>query len=254
VKSDERLQTIKTLLSLRGRVTVVELAQQFQVAQETIRRDLQKLEKNGVVQKIHGGAISSQNKYEHSLAARLTQNIREKNELARVAVGLIPPGSTLFIDFGTTTNAFAEHVNKLSDLTVFTNSPIIAATVSENSSCEVFIIGGRYDDKIKAVYGSIAIDNIKNYYTDFAVIGIGGVDPEIGFSDQHIGEAEIAKTMLARSNESIVLADPSKFNRHGVAHVADFNQIDHLVSSEPPDDEIHAILERHGVSLNVPGQ
>jgi len=254
VKSEERLQTIQTLLSVRGRVTVVELAQQFQVAQETIRRDLQKLEKNGVVRKIHGGAISSQNKYEQSLAARLTQNIRDKNELARVAVGLIPPGSTLFIDFGTTTNVFAEHVNQLSDLTVFTNSPMIAATMSENSSCEVFVIGGRYDDQIKAIYGAMAIDNIRNYYADFAVIGIGGVDPEIGLSDQHIGEAEIAKAMLARSNESIVLADPSKFNRHGVAHVADFNQIDHLVSSEPPDDEIDAVLESYGVSLSIPDQ
>ncbi len=254
MKSDERLQTIQTLLSVRGRVTVVELAQQFQVAQETIRRDLQKLEKNGVVQKIHGGAISSQNKYEQSLAARLTHNIREKNALARVAVGLIPPGSTLFIDFGTTTNAFAEHVKELSDLTVFTNSAMIAATLSQNPSCEVFVIGGRYDDKIKAVYGTMAMENIRNYYADFAVIGIGGVDPEIGFSDQHIGEAEIAKTMLARSNESIVLADPSKFNRHGVAHVADFTQIDHLVSSEPPDDNINAVLESYGVSVRFPNQ
>lgn len=253
MKSAERLQSIQTLLDIRGRVTVVELAEQFQVAQETIRRDLMKLEKNGIVRKIHGGAISSQNKYEQSLAARFTQNIGQKHELARVAVGLIPPGSTLFIDFGTTTNVFAEHLKELADLTVFTNSHLIAATLAEKSSCEVFILGGRYDDQVKANLGSMVIDSIRSFYVDYAVIGIGGVDATIGYSDQNIDEATIARAMLSRSNESIVLADPGKFNRHGVAHVADINQINYLVSSESPDEALCAVLQRHGVSLQIPG-
>lgn len=91
--------------------------------------------KIGVVRTTHGGTISSQNKYEQSLGARFTQNIPEKHQLARLAVELIPPGSTLFVDFGTTTNLFAEHIKELSDLTVFTNSHLIAATLSENSTC-----------------------------------------------------------------------------------------------------------------------
>lgn len=249
MKSEERIQSIQDLIDIRGRVSVVELSEQFHVAQETIRRDLQKLEKNGAVRKIHGGAVSSQNKYEHSLAARFTQNIPEKHRLARIAVELIPPGSTLFIDFGTTTNVFSEHVKELSDLTVFTNSPMIAETLSENSSCEVFVLGGRYDGKIKAVYGAMAIENIRSFYADFAVVGIGGVDPDRGFSDQNIEEALVAKAMIARSDNCMVLADPSKFNRHGVAHVADFEQVEHLVSSMRPSDEICAVLEKYDVRV-----
>ncbi len=252
MKSAERLQSIQALLNIRGRVSVVELAEQYHVAQETIRRDLMKLEKNGVVRKIHGGAVSSQNKYEQSLAARFTQDIPQKHELAQLAVDLIPAGSTLFIDFGTTTNVFAEHIKNLSDLTVFTNSHLIAATLSENQSCEVFVLGGRYDDQIKANLGPMVIDSIGRFFADFAVIGIGGVDPKIGFSDQNIDEATIARAMIARSNESIVLADPSKFNRHGIAHVADFNQIDYLVSSEQPDTAIAAKLTASGVALKIP--
>jgi len=252
VKSAERLQSIRSLLDIRGRVSVVELAEQYQVAQETIRRDLMKLEKNGVVRKIHGGAVSSQNKYEQSLAARFTQDIPQKHLLAQLAVDLIPAGSTLFIDFGTTTNVFAEHIKDLSDLTVFTNSHLIAATLSANSSCEVFVLGGRYNDQVKANLGPMVIDGIGQFFADFAVIGIGGVDQKIGFSDQNIDEATVARAMITRSNECIVLADPSKFNRHGVAHVANFNQIDHLVSSEKPDSVICASLAENGVSLIFP--
>lgn len=252
MKSSERLQSIRSLLDIRGRVSVVELAEQYQVAQETIRRDLMKLEKNGVVRKIHGGAVSSQNKYEQSLAARFTQDIPQKHELAHLAVSFIPAGSTLFIDFGTTTNVFAEHLKELSDLTVFTNSHLIAATLSENSSCEVFVLGGRYDNQIKANLGPMVVEGIGQFFADFAVIGIGGVDPKFGFSDQNIDEATIAKAMIARSNESIVLADPSKFNRHGIAHVADFHQVDFLVSSERPDNAICATLAERGIALKVP--
>ncbi|MEE9427089.1 MAG: DeoR/GlpR family DNA-binding transcription regulator [Paracoccaceae bacterium] len=252
MKSAERLQSIQALLEIRGRVSVVELAEQYQVAQETIRRDLMKLEKNGIVRKIHGGAISSQNKYEHSLAARFTQDIPEKHILAKLALELIPAGSTLFIDFGTTTNVFAEHIKELADLTVLTNSHLIAATLSENSSCEVFVLGGRYDHRVKANLGPMVVDNIGRFFADFAVIGIGGVDPKIEFSDQNIDEATVARAMIARSNESIVLADPSKFNRHGIAHVAGFNQVDYLVSSKLPDDEICAKVAEARIVLKTP--
>lgn len=251
MRSTERLKSIQSLVEIRGRVSVVELAEQYDVAQETIRRDLMKLEKNGVVRKIHGGAISSQNKYEQSLAARFAQDIPQKHQLAQLAVDLIPAGSTLFIDFGTTTNVFAEHVKQLSDLTVFTNSHLIAATLSDNSSCEVFVLGGRYDDLVKANLGPMVIDSIGQFFADFAVIGIGGVDPKIGFSDQNIDEATIARAMISRSNECIILADPSKFNRHGVAHVAKFKQVDYLVSSDLPDSAITAMLADQGVVLKV---
>lgn len=252
MKSSERLQSIQTLLDIRGRVSVVELADQYKVAQETIRRDIAKLEGNGIARKIHGGAVSAKNKFEQTLSARFGQDIPEKHALARAAAKLIPPGSTLFIDFGTTTNIFAEHIKELSDLTVFTNSHLIAATLSTNSTCEVFVLGGQYDEKIKANMGPMVIDSIRQFYADFAVIGIGGIDTTIGFSVQNINEAAVAKAMLERCTQSIILADPSKFGRKGIAHVADFNQIDHLVSSQKPNSETCIALEKNGVVLTAP--
>jgi DeoR/GlpR family transcriptional regulator of sugar metabolism len=231
---------------------VVELAEQFEVAQETIRRDLAKLENIGVVRKVHGGAVTLQNKYEQSLAARFEQGIPQKHEVARLAAELIPPGSTLFVDFGTTTNAFAEHIKHLSDLTILTNSHLIAATLSGSSNNEVYVLGGKYDDSVKANLGPMLIDSIGNFLADFAVIGIGGVKADVGLSNQNIEEAIVARTMIGRSSETIVLADPSKFNRHGIAHVANFHQVDYLVSSEAPNDDIRAALEKNKVTLVLP--
>ena len=249
VKSGERIQSIKSLLDLYGRVSVVELAKQFGVAQETIRRDIVKLEKDGVARKIHGGAVTSRNKYEQTLAARFKHQIPQKHDVARLAAGLILPGSTLFIDFGTTTNVFAEQIKHLSDLTVFTNSHLIAATMSENPENEIIVLGGRYDGSVKANLGPMVINGVSQFLADFAVIGIGGIDRKFGFSNQNIEEATVARSMIDRSAETIILADPGKFNRHGIAHVADFHQIDYLVSSEMPDEELCDVLSRGNVSL-----
>jgi len=252
LKSSERLQSINALLDMHGRVSVVDLAEQFEVAQETIRRDLVKLEKDGEVRKVHGGAVSIKNKYEQSLAARFEKDMPQKHALARLAAGLIPPGSTLFIDFGTTTHVFAEHIKHLADLTVFTNSHLIASTLSGYSNCEVYVLGGKYDDSVKANLGPMLIDGIGQFLADFAVIGTGGVDAKLGFSNQNIEEAMVARAMIARSAQTIVLADPSKFNRHGIAHVADFRQVDYLVTSKAPDYDTSAALTLNNISLLSP--
>jgi len=249
LNSAERLQSIQAILDVHGRVSVVELAAQLQVAQETIRRDLSKLEKNGVARKIHGGAVTSQNKFERSFAARLVEYIPQKHELSRLAADIISPGCTLFIDFGTTTHVFVEHIKSVSNLTVFTNSQLIAVTLADNTTCEVFVLGGRYDDQLKANLGAMVVDNIGKFFADFAIIGIGGIDPEIGLTDQNIDEADVARAMIARSSKSVVLADPSKFDRRGIAHVADFQQVDYIVSSARPGKAVLAALEKNNVAL-----
>lgn len=252
MNSKERLQAIKAQLDLHGRVSVVELAVQLDVVQETIRRDLAALALNGIARKVHGGAVTLQNKYEQSLAARFGQNIPQKHEVARLATTLIPPGCTLFVDFGTTTNIFAEHVKQRADLTVFTNSHQIAATLSEDSDCEVHVLGGKYDHSVKANLGPMVVENVGGFLADFAVVGIGGIDEKAGFSDQNIEEAVVARAMIRRSAETIVLADPSKFDRHGIAHVADFGQVNYVVTSEVPSEGICRALAKSNVSLVVP--
>lgn len=252
MKSTERLQSIQALLDIRGSVSVVDLAHQYQVAQETIRRDLAKLEQRGIAKKTHGGAISVLHKYEQSLSGRLTQNLAQKHSLAQAAISVIPNGSTLFIDFGTTTHIFCEYLKKLKNLTVITNSHLIATTLAKDADVDTYLLGGKYDDQIKANIGSMVIDNIHQFAADFAIIGSGGIDPEIGFSNQNVEEAAIAKVMLAQSKKTMVLADPSKFSRRGIALVAPFNQVDYLASSDIPQPIFCRILAEQGVQILTP--
>ncbi len=247
--SSERRHLIQAQLDARGRVSVVDLAAQFRVAQETIRRDLAKLEDSGIARKVHGGAVSSQNKFEDTLISRLTQNIPEKHQLAKYAAKLIAPGSTLFIDFGTTTRVFVELINQLSDLTIITNSHEIAGVFADNASCDVYVVGGLYDGNLRSNTGPMAVEGIQQFYADFTITGTGGVDPECGFSLQYITEATTARAMIARGSKVIVLADPSKFNKRGIAHMADFAQVDTLVSSAPPDQELCRVLKENNVNL-----
>ncbi len=211
-----------------------------------------KLEKKGVVRKIHGGAVTSQNKFERSFAARLVESMPQKHKLSRLAADLISPGCTLFIDFGTTTHVFVEHIKSVSNLTVFTNSQMIAATLADNATCEVFVLGGRYDGQLRANLGVMVVDNIGKFFADFAIIGIGGVDPGIGLTVQNIDEAAVARAMIARSSKKIILADSSKFDRRGIAHVADLQEVDYLVSSARPGEAVLAALEENGVALVTP--
>lgn len=254
LKSRERLQTIESILSLVGRVNVVDLAEQFDVAQETIRRDLSRMESDGLLRKIHGGALAEQGKFEKSFAARIAMNAPEKHILAELATQLISPGSTIFLDFGTTAHAFAEHIKSKSDLTVITNSHMTATTLANNSNCEVFMLGGRYDDQEKANFGTATVENIQNFYVDTAVLSIGGIDVETGFTVESIDEAMVARAMISRSSKRIILADPSKYECKKVVRVAEFRQVDYLVSSARPGKEIVASLEQNGVSLVTPLQ
>lgn len=249
MNSSQRRNLIKSQLEMRGRVSVVDLAAQFGVAQETIRRDLAKLDQTGDVRKVHGGAVNAQNRFEDTLVSRLTQHIPEKHKLAKFAAKLIVPGSTLFIDFGTTTKIFVELISQLSDLTIITNSHEIADAFTGNSSCDAYVLGGKYNGNLKSNSGPLVVDGIQQFYADFTVVGTGGIDPEIGFTLQDINEATTAKAMIARGTKVIVLADPSKFNRRGIAHMANFNQVDYLVSSEAPSKDLCDALNTNKVEL-----
>ncbi len=254
MKSSERKQTIESILNLVGRVNIVDLADQFDVAQETIRRDLSRMETDGLLRKIHGGALAKQGKFEKSFAARIALNAPEKHILSQLATQLVPPGSTIFLDFGTTAHAFAEHIKTKSDLTVITNSHMTATTLSKNSKCEVFMLGGRYDDHEKANFGTAAVESIQNFHVDVAVLSIGGIDVNTGFTVESIDEAMVARAMISRSSKTVILADPSKFNCKKTVRVAEFRQIDYVVSTAKPGDEIMASFQENNVSLVTPLQ
>ena len=229
--SKVRHQTIIELLSTQGQVYVQELAKHFNVAQETIRRDLSKLETQKLLKKIHGGAVNIQSKFERNFTKRAQAAVDEKKAIAAKAAEFIKPGDTLFIDFGTTTFEFSQRVKLIDNLTIITNSPLLANILQENPTIETILIGGQFNAAQNACLGAIALKNIAEFFADYAVIGAGAIHSLHGVMDQHVDEAAIAQKMMENSDKLMVLADGTKANKHAINFVTGWDNIDYLVTT-----------------------
>ncbi|MFP9230245.1 DeoR/GlpR family DNA-binding transcription regulator [Pectobacterium cacticida] len=231
--ASERRNIILDKLKSSGQVFVNELAEYFNVSQETIRRDLNKLEELRHIKKIHGGAVSSQFGFELEFNQRAKLAEEDKKAIAAKAAELIKPGDSLFIDFGTTTLEFARQISAIKQLTVLTNSPLIANLFRENTSTNLILIGGQFGVSKMECIGPVALQCISAFYADYAVIGAGAVSPEAGVMDQDINEAAIARQMIKQSNKSIILADGHKLNSRATALVTGWKEISWLITTDP---------------------
>lgn len=228
-----RRNVILDKLKSSGQVFVNELAEFFNVSQETIRRDLNKLEELRHIKKVHGGAVSYQFGFEMEFNQRAKLAEDDKKAIASKAAEIIKPGDSLFIDFGTTTLEFAKQIASINQLKIFTNSPIIANIFHDNSTINLILIGGEFGASKMECIGPVALQGIAAFYADYAVIGAGAISPEVGVMDQDLNEAAIARQMIKHSHKSIVLADGHKLNNRATALVADIKEISWLVTTDP---------------------
>ncbi len=229
----ERRNIILEKLKTNGQVFVNELADDFNVSQETIRRDLNKLEELKHIKKIHGGAVIAQFGFELEFNQRARLAEDDKKAIAVKAAELIKPGDSMFIDFGTTTLEFAKQITNINQLTVITNSPVIANLFHDNTTINLILIGGQFGLSKMECIGPVALQGISAFYADYAVIGAGAVSPKAGVMDQDLNEAAIARQMIKNSNKTIVLADGHKLNNHATGLVAELKEISWLVTSDP---------------------
>ena len=228
-----RRNIILDKLKISGQVFVNELAEFFNVSQETIRRDLTKLEELRHIKKVHGGAVSYQFGFEMEFNQRARLAEGEKKAIASKAAKLITPGDSLFIDFGTTTLEFAKQIATINQLTIFTNSPVIANIFHDNTTIKIILIGGEFGASKMECIGPVALQGIASFYADYAVIGAGAISPDAGVMDQDLNEAAIARQMIKHSHKCIVLADGHKLNNRATALVTDLREVSWLVTTDP---------------------
>lgn len=234
----------------QGRTTVEELASVFSASRETIRRDLTALAETGKIQKIHGGAKLPQARGEGPFKQRMAENADAKRAIARKAANLVSPGDTIFIDTGSTTLTYADELADIDGLTVITNSSEIAKTVTaEKNDSRLILVGGVFDSDNQETCGPMAISQLGTFWANHAVITVGGIDAEAGVTDFNIDEAQVAQAMIAQSENLIVLADSSKFNRIGSFRVCTLDQIGYLVSDTLPDANLNSVLKEANVNV-----
>jgi DeoR family glycerol-3-phosphate regulon repressor len=250
MKPRDRQARIAELIGHAGQVTVDDLALRFDVSAETIRRDLSQLAEGGVVQKVHGGAKRLRLHAEGTFLERMTENADAKRAIAAKLSDVLEAGDTIFMDTGSTTLMCAEALGEVGPLTVITNSVAIAQVVSSaKNGSAVFLIGGQYGGDNGETYGPLATAQVAQFQADHAVLTVAAIDAKGGVMDSNFDEAQVAREMINRARQIVVVANATKFERLAAYRVCDLAEVDMLISDQLPGPELLAALETAQVEL-----
>jgi len=233
----ERRTQILSTLEAEKRVLVPELARKFKVTEETIRRDLEKLEKEGLLKKTYGGAVLADNvSAELPYLMRAETNKAQKVIIAEKISKLIQPKENIMLDASSTCVHIARKLKKMDKLTIITNSAEILMECANTDNISVISTGGTLRGSSLSLVGSSTTYTLNQLTADKAIISCKGLDFERGVMESNLEEAEIKRTMADNARELILAVDSSKFGRLSFAKTLDFRRI-HLVVSDyvPPE-------------------
>ena len=236
----------------RGSVSVEALAEKFGVTLQTVRRDVQRMAEAGLVARFHGGVRIPASTTEN-IAYRQRQALQAegKARIARAIAKRIPPGCSLILNLGTTTEAVARELLKHQGLRVITNNLNVAMILADNPDCELVMVGGVVRSRDRGVIGEAAVDFIRQFKVDIGLIGISGIEDDGSLRDFDYREVMVARTIIEHSREVWVATDHSKFNRPAMAEVARLAQVDTLFTDASPPEPFPALMRDAGVELVV---
>lgn len=228
---NERQLNIADLVHRNGSVRVVELSKEFTVSEETIRRDLEKLEKEGYLKRIHGGGISStkQEEVEIPVLKRQSTNITEKDMIARKAASFVVDGDIIAIDASTTALQMTKYI-KRKKLTVITNSIPVTLELLKEDGIQVILIGGYVSEDSMSLVGNFAERVIQDYHVNKFFFSCMGVDLERGISEIHEPQAQVKKQLISISEKLFLIVDHSKFGEKSLIRLCNLNEVDYLIT------------------------
>lgn len=250
--ADERQHHILALTRRQGRVIVTDLAAEFGVATETIRRDLDAMEARHEVRRVHGGAVPAgeTSAREAPVQVRAQANAVQKQRIAQAALTLLPAGNaSILLDAGTTTAALAELLPDRADLVVVTNAVPLASLLAQQHSGEVHLVGGRVRGVTQATVGEAAVLTLDQMRVDVAFLGSDGLSLGHGLSTPDSAEASVKRAMLRAAQQSVALVDSSKTGRELLHRFAALDDIDVLVTDDGIDPEVAAMIEDAGTRV-----
>ncbi|MBN1267888.1 MAG: DeoR/GlpR transcriptional regulator [Anaerolineales bacterium] len=248
----ERHRQIKQVIEEKGTATVNELSELFNVSEMTIRRDLQALFDRGLVQRVHGGALSLNHSVELNwlpVMERISECKEEKQRIGQAVADMIDDGETLFICSGTTTLAVAEALYFRSNLTVVTNSLPVANTLASAPGVELIVIGGFLRESELALEGHMVEDAVQDLRVDKVIMGMRGIDPTHGLTSIHHQELKINRTIQTISNTLIIVADHTKFGQVAASRTGPVTEASLIVSDNQAPAEIVQAIRDLGVEV-----
>src|SRR6478752_6511538 len=246
--ASQRRATIVSLVEESGAVRVSDLVEQLGVSDMTIRRDIEQLAREGLVERVHGGALAAggRSTEEPGFTAKSALMTPQKQAIAQAAAELVEPGASIGISAGTTTYELARAVRAIPDITVVTNSVPVAQLLHEaGTPGQTVVLTGGVRTPSDALVGPVAVTALRSLHVDTLFLGVHGFDVRSGLTTPNLAEAETDRALVACARRVVVVADHSKWHGVGLSTIAALDEVDVLVSDAGLDPAARDLLGQH---------
>jgi DeoR/GlpR family transcriptional regulator of sugar metabolism len=247
---EERLDFILQQLKANQVVKLGDLSLSLNVSEDTIRRDIETLDRNGLCQKVRGGAVPhSPNTNLHAFKDRLHASEDQKETIAQKALGLLKPGFTILMDGGTTTYKLAGLLPTNMPLTVITTSIPVVTALMDNPTVEVILAGGRVFKSSQVTMGIEAMRLLENVHVDICFTGVCSIHHQIGITSAFYDETEIKKIMVQRANKVVAITTQDKVGTAEAFKVCDIKDVDTIITEVHNDSQLFEPYKQLGIQI-----
>lgn len=246
----ERRRIITQRIQATGQVVVSALSTEFSVSEETIRRDLENLEKDGVAVRIYGGAVLAGNdRVAPPYSIRKNTNVEPKVAIARLLSEQLQDGDTLMVDESSTSAYAVRAISHLKNITLITNSVELLREMTGRDSWHIVSTGGSLKPDVLALVGPHAVRTVSSYHVRYAILSCRGINEKLGLADSSDEVVHIKQAMMTAADCTVLLADHRKFDREGLVSLTPLSAVDRLITDRPPDPEWRKRLQKAGVEV-----
>ena len=246
----QRKELLLRLLKEEGQIVAKTLSESLGLSEDTIRRDLRELAKEGLLQRVHGGALPA-SPAQGNFAVREKLSTDAKPVIARAAAAMIAPGQVVFIDGGTTAVQLARALPRDLRATVITHSPSVAVELVEHEHVDVIIIGGRLFKHSIVAMGAAAVEAVSQFRADVFFMGVCSLDPEAGITTGDFDEAAMKRALSAHAQRTVVLASPEKLGTAAPFQIAPLASVDHIVVNREVDEALLVPFREMGIEVTL---
>ena len=244
-----RQSEIMELAKAKGRVSVEDLAREFKVTPQTIRKDLNEICDKRLLTRIRGGAIYPAGTVNTEYDQRRIMAADEKAAIGEAAAGLIPDNASLFMNIGTPVEAVCEALTHHAGLMIVTNNLNVANRLCRYPQIEVVLAGGVVRGSDAGIVGEATVDFFNKFRVDFAIIGASAIDHDGVLLDFDFREVKVTQTIIANARHVVLVADAQKFDRSAPVRIAHLSQINTFVTDQCSLETIRKICEESDVQL-----
>lgn len=243
---NERQNKILKILGKNDQTSVNELSENLKVSSVTIRQDLKFLETEGLLKRVHGGAVL---KDADDLTNRLGMNYEKKLRIAKKVAGYVKEGETILIESGSVNVLLARELLKIKKVTIITTNVYIARQFRKNEQANIIILGGIYQHDSETLVGKITKACIDQINIDKAFVGIDGYSGEAGFTIRDLFRAEISSYIIQKAKDVFIVSDSSKFGKTELTNICFPKQVQHVATNSDLPTEFRDQLENEGVEV-----